>query len=268
MTKLDEIEARLQSLLDTLLLKYPPGYMGGNGIVQQFAVALFSNLHQQEEVTLAPNGYAIVAHPSTLTRWRTDTNLLVGLAKVLFTVGDEAGFVFLAKPSVTTSADVSMAIGEIRVLASFNSSSLADTHGFPGETRIAPKPELVPENAFLILNGTQIIPLTQLIVNIGRRLDNQVVIDDPRVSRKHAQMRVVKGRYIIFDLDSSGGLYINGQRTKQSVLYPGDVISLAGINLVFGQDIPASRSPENNPDQAPTFSGDRPTAILKRDDLY
>ena len=41
----------------------------------------------------------------------------------------------------------------------------------------------IPANAFLIVNGTEVFPPTQSVINIGRRTDNQLVIDDPRISR-------------------------------------------------------------------------------------
>jgi pSer/pThr/pTyr-binding forkhead associated (FHA) protein len=120
----------------------------------------------------------------------------------------------------------------------------------------------IPENAFLIIEGVKVFPLRTPVVNMGRRLDNTLVIDDPRVSRNHAQLRAIKGRYVIFDLNSTGGTFINGQRTSQSVLYPGDVVSLAGVALIFGQDNPPPR-----PDLAATSPFDsngseRPTAVL------
>ncbi len=101
--------------------------------------------------------------------------------------------------------------------------------------------EVIPENAYLIISGIKVFPLETPVVNIGRRLDNTLVIDDPRVSRNHAQMRSVDGRYVIFDLNSTGGTFINGKRITQCVLYPGDVISLAGVPLIFGQDSPPPR---------------------------
>jgi pSer/pThr/pTyr-binding forkhead associated (FHA) protein len=70
-------------------------------------------------------------------------------------------------------------------------------------------------------------------------LDNHIVLDDPRVSRNHAQLRIIKDQFTLFDLNSSGGTFVNGQRTNQSVLHPGDVISLAGVSLIFGQDLPS-----------------------------
>lgn len=126
--------------------------------------------------------------------------------------------------------------------------------------------EIIPENSFLIVEGVKIYPLTLPVVNIGRRLDNQLVIDDPRVSRNHAQLRAIKGRFVVFDLNSTGGTFVNGQRTSQTVLYPGDVISLAGVALVFGQDNPPPRP--DMKDTAPfknRATEDRPTAVFNKD---
>jgi pSer/pThr/pTyr-binding forkhead associated (FHA) protein len=104
------------------------------------------------------------------------------------------------------------------------------------------------------------------VINIGRRLDNHVVIDDPRISRNHAQIREIKGRFVIFDLNSTGGTYVNGDRINQSVLYPGDVISLAGVTLIFGQDLPPSQQTEKPTRPNSSISSDRATVVLKKED--
>jgi pSer/pThr/pTyr-binding forkhead associated (FHA) protein len=89
-----------------------------------------------------------------------------------------------------------------------------------------------PNDAFLI-KDMQTIPLRRAMISIGRRHENEVVIDDSRVSRYHAQLRLIDGQYILFDLHSTGGTFINGRRIEQSVIYSGDVISLAGVELIF-----------------------------------
>jgi pSer/pThr/pTyr-binding forkhead associated (FHA) protein len=94
-------------------------------------------------------------------------------------------------------------------------------------------------------------------------MDNQLIIDDPRVSRNHAQLRAIKGRFVVFDLNSTGGTFVNGQRASQTVLYPGDVISLAGVALIFGQDNPPPRPDLKETAPLQNASVDRPTAILK-----
>ncbi|MBW8011576.1 MAG: FHA domain-containing protein [Chloroflexi bacterium] len=95
----------------------------------------------------------------------------------------------------------------------------------------------LPPTAFLIVNS-QVFPLTRDLINLGRKLDNHIVIHDPRVSRNHAQLRYIEGHFVILDLNSTGGTFVNGQRVTKSMLYAGDSISLAGIPIKFVQDAP------------------------------
>ena len=89
--------------------------------------------------------------------------------------------------------------------------------------------------AFLILNGVDLFPLKLPVISMGRRIDNVLVLNDPRVSRAHAELRCFEGRFVLFDMGSSGGTYVNGKRVTHSVVYDGDVISLAGVHLIFRQ---------------------------------
>ena len=121
----------------------------------------------------------------------------------------------------------------------------------------------IPENAFLIIDGVRIQPLKEAVVNIGRRLENHVIIDDPRISRHHAQLRAIRGHYVLFDLNSTGGTFVNGQRTTQTVLYPNDVISLAGVILIFDQDLERGELEETSPLSEPGFTA-QPTATTEK----
>jgi len=140
---------------------------------------------------------------------------------------------------------------------------MAETNASPLDTGKLEDYSKLPENAFLIVEGVKVFPLKLPVINIGRRLDNQLVIDDPRVSRNHAQLRAIKGRFVVFDLNSTGGTFVNGQRASQTVLYPGDVISLAGVALIFGQDNPPPRPDLKETAPLANAATDRPTAVLK-----
>lgn len=118
----------------------------------------------------------------------------------------------------------------------------------------------IPQNAFLIMAGTQAIPLDKALITIGRSHDNTIVLDDPRVSRKHLEIRVVRDHFVLFDLNSSGGTYVNRQRVSQGILYSGDVVSLAGVTFVFSQDS-RLRTPGSDPINEQS-AGDRHTAIF------
>jgi pSer/pThr/pTyr-binding forkhead associated (FHA) protein len=92
--------------------------------------------------------------------------------------------------------------------------------------------------AFLVVDGTRVIPLDQPVTNIGRKSDNHIVIKNEHVSRYHAQIRAYKGTYVLLDLNSTVGTSVNGSRINQVALRPGDVISLGGVPIIFGLGIP------------------------------
>jgi pSer/pThr/pTyr-binding forkhead associated (FHA) protein len=94
------------------------------------------------------------------------------------------------------------------------------------------------QRTFLIVDGNRVIFLDQPVTNIGRKADNDIVIDDQHVSRFHAQIRDIQGRFVLFDLDSTVGTSVNGRSIKQKFLKPGDVISVGGVPLIFGQGNP------------------------------
>jgi hypothetical protein len=71
---------------------------------------------------------------------------------------------------------------------------------------------------------------------------------------------------MIFDLQSSGGTYLNGEPITQAELNPGDVISLAGVPMVYGQDAvrPIDKSLEYHP---PLDTDEHTTSSIHLDDL-
>ena len=47
---------------------------------------------------------------------------------------------------------------------------------------------------------------------------------------------MVQGHFVLFDLNATGGTYINGRRISQQILQSGDVISLAGYTLIYSEE--------------------------------
>jgi pSer/pThr/pTyr-binding forkhead associated (FHA) protein len=251
--QLDKLEERLRALIEGGLLNYLP-----NKVAQELASTMRENLNGQ----LAPHAYTLVAHPDIIAKWKNDLALVENLKQTLKNVATETGLEFAEPLSFSLAPDPQLASEEIKILISQQIEKIAETRDM--ESQKIEKTENVPSNAFLIIHGTKVFPLTKSVIDIGRRMENDLVIDDPRVSRDHAQLRVKNGRFVIFDLNSTGGTYVNSQRSHQSVLYPGDVISLAGVPLIYGQDNPPHRTDlkETSPLGSPA-SSDRQTAILR-----
>jgi hypothetical protein len=82
--------------------------------------------------------------------------------------------------------------------------------------------------------GGRIFRLGEPVIRLGRALSNDVILDDQRVSRRHAQLRWRSGGYHLSDMGSRGGTMLNDrpvQRGEECSLSAGDRVSLAGITL-------------------------------------
>ncbi len=268
---LQELEARLQRLIEVRLISALPGQKAEDLLVQKLTGVMRAGcVPDGDGQMVAPNVYTLLAHPDSITYWKKP-ELLDTLVEILETAAQQGKARFDGVPSITIAEDASLSRGEFNLIASFRARSLAETRDMQPDTAAESGDQgddVIPENAFLIIEGVKVFPLNAPVVNIGRRLDNTLVIDDPRVSRNHAQVRAIKGRFVLFDLNSTGGTFVNGQRANQTVLYPGDVISLAGVALIFGQDNPVSRNDISDTSPRTDAGSDRATAVIHPSGLF
>lgn len=79
----------------------------------------------------------------------------------------------------------------------------------------------------------QLIRLGKANVTIGRDLEATVWLDDLRLSRRHAEVRREDGRYVLVDLGSMNGSWVNGQRTARQGLLHGDSVRLGSSVFLF-----------------------------------
>jgi hypothetical protein len=71
-------------------------------------------------------------------------------------------------------------------------------------------------------------------IHIGRHLSNEIIVNDRRVSRHHAEIRYERDQFVLYDLSSTNGVKINGVATRQPVpLRNNDVITVGSHEFVF-----------------------------------
>ena len=76
-------------------------------------------------------------------------------------------------------------------------------------------------------------PLTRPLTVIGRESNADILVNDLSVSRKHAQVLYTGGGFILKDLDSNNGTFINNQRIEEAYLADGDMVTFGEMKFVF-----------------------------------
>ena len=94
-----------------------------------------------------------------------------------------------------------------------------------------------PNGALLMVrNGSQRgerYEITEVSTRLGRDPDNDIALDDITVSRRHAVIESSGLQYVVHDLRSMNGTYVNHERIEQSTLAHGDEIRVGRFRLVF-----------------------------------
>jgi FHA domain/Protein of unknown function (DUF3662) len=232
-----KLEARMESLVEGTLARLFAGHVHPRDVALQLARALEDSAasgapgtHYSVRLNPTDASELLSAHPDLAEQLGIE---LLGLAR-------DAHLTLAQPPEVSVVPDAAQAAHTISV-SSENRAVVSS-----GTQTMAPVQAAVARatpRAFLILDGERTIPLHEAVINIGRRLDNQIIVDDPRVSRSHAQLRLRFGHYVVYNLGSTGGTFVNGQRIEECVLRPGDVISLGGVPLIYGEDSAQAGAP-------------------------
>jgi hypothetical protein len=91
-----------------------------------------------------------------------------------------------------------------------------------------------PGNCWIEVNGVR-HQLTRPVISLGRGTDVDLRIDDPSVSRRHAEIRVGLPS-VISDLGSTNGIVVDDQHVRQAQLRDGSVIHLGNTTIIFRQE--------------------------------
>jgi hypothetical protein len=192
----------------------------------------------------APTHYWVYLHPDQCAALALEQPALeTEMARHVAELAAQAGLALDVTPVVCVVPEEGMGTHQVRVEARWMPGEAAEVEKTremdTSKEELEAAATMVPQGRpFLIVEGRRHVDLLQPVVSIGRALDNDMIIEDPRVSRHHAQLRLRYGRYVLYDLGSSGGTQINGYPVEECVLHSGDVISFAGLQVIYGEDPP------------------------------
>jgi adenylate cyclase len=100
---------------------------------------------------------------------------------------------------------------------------------------------------------------------IGRAPNSDVPIFDPTISRRHAEVQCGADKFVIRDLESSNGTYVNGERVSERAIAPGDVLTFGKVSfrVTEAPDVPTP-VPRSSPAHPTPDSGSRAGGTIRR----
>jgi hypothetical protein len=178
-----------------------------------------------------PNAYEVRIAPADLERFGDyGATLERELAQYLAEYAHERGLRPIGEPTVALLGDSDVRAGRVRTSARFadlaadRRAEVDEALGSTRRLRLAELAAASPEPApsaptprLWLSDGAEIRYALQpdwILVRIGRANDNDLVIPQARVSRYHAQLRRVEATWLVYDLGSTNGTFVNSDRLE------------------------------------------------------
>lgn len=171
--------------------------------------------------TLVPNAFVIELGPADHERvaeW--DDTLADELATAVTDHARQQRYAFVGPVSVRFERDETLETGVFRVRSARVKGTIA-----PATAATA-----TPSHPVLDIDGRR-YQLSGPVTVIGRGSDADVVVDDPGVSRRHAEIRVEPGGAVVRDLGSTNGTFVDGERAGAARLSDGSTITVGRTRI-------------------------------------
>jgi hypothetical protein len=245
------ILARLEAFFERLF-EAPAGRLGASlqpvSLAKRIERAMDTSKSFRADGVIVPNRYDLHLNPTDYAAFESYRGSLEDdLAHGVLARARHERYSLVARPRVHIVADPVVPKGDIRVAANVVDDSgdrvredqplaATDTMVFPraGHDVAAPDSAM---RAYLLVRTDGAPPvqfdLGGALISVGRASDNDVIVDDPLVSRHHCQLKLQHGAYSFADLGSRNGSSVNGQPVSEIALGPGDMIRIGSTDIEF-----------------------------------
>jgi hypothetical protein len=244
---LRSLEAKLEGLVEGAFSRAFKSQVQPVELARKLAKEMEENKTVSVSRTYVPNDYCVFLSPPDREQFASyEDALKKELSDFLLESARSEGLALVTRPVIDFKTDERLGMGEFGIQARLvkpTTDEGAAEQAIPGdfghtmvyspdrearplvEARPGGRALLVGEGRRTVLTGDQLV--------LGRSRDCDVVLDDPNVSRRHAELRREAGSWVIVDLGSTNGIKVNGHRTESARLEPGDEIGLGLARLSF-----------------------------------
>jgi hypothetical protein len=244
------IFARLETFLERLF-EAPAGRLGANlqpvSLAKRIERAMDTNKSFGDAGVIVPNVFDVHLHPVDFATFESFRGSLQDdLAQGVLTRARRERYTLVARPRVRLVPDPAVPRRDVRVAA--NVADDAGEHPRDAVARpVSPHTMILARPGHEAPDGDRRVSLRVrtpgappvefelggALISIGRADDNDVIIDDPEVSRHHGQLKLQHGSFAFADMGSRNGSTVNGQAVTEVALSSGDLITMGSTEIEF-----------------------------------
>ena len=259
MNVLKSIEHRIESLVEGVFGRAFRSHVQPVELARKLAKEMDEHKTVSISRVYVPNEYLLYLSPRDREQYRSyEDSLLTELADYLSEHARREGYSLLSTPRVVLDEDDDLELGEFGIATRLVQPEPAKQEAGaerepkaaagPPETKVYQAPPVetaavLPDEAerlglahevraALKFAGTRHVLDSERVV-VGRSRECDVTIDDPNVSRRHAELVRQDGAYWIVDLGSTNGVEVNGKRVERARLEHDDRIVIGKTELHF-----------------------------------
>lgn len=229
-----KVEQRLEGLVEGFFARIFRSGLQPVEVGRRILRAMADEATISVNATYAPNHFRVVMGPEDHARFaQMEAGLVREFSELVIDQAKADRVHLMGLPRIEFVADDALGPGQFRVEAFHTAdpqpagrAAKEPTQGFAAGGLA----ELV-----LLEDGT---PATRYTVSrtpavIGRLATSDIVIDDPNVSRRHAELRRDDDGWMLVDLGSTNGSLVNGKLARTHRLRDGDRLTLGSSELIF-----------------------------------
>jgi Protein of unknown function (DUF3662)/FHA domain len=256
---LRSIENRIESLVEGVFGRAFRSHVQPVELARKLAKEMDDHKTISISRVYVPNEYVLYLSPRDREQFSDyEGSLLTELADYLSEHARREGYSLLSTPKVELEEDADLEIGEFGIATRMvqprrareaDEAAELEMASDPSPTRISKPPVateavsareaehlgLAHQPRALLNSGGKRHQVPPDGAVLGRSRDCEITIEDPNVSRRHAEIRLENGSWSIVDLGSTNGVEINGEKVDSARLEQGDRIVLGRTELVFEQ---------------------------------
>jgi hypothetical protein len=246
MSILRNLEAKLEGLFEGAFSRTFKSKVQPVEIARKLAKEMQDNKTVSISRTYVPNQYLVYLSEQDRSQFEGyEEGVLKELSDYLLEHARDEGLALVTRPTVEFRTDDRLGLGEFGIQAMLvrapederaepEEADFGHTmvYSVDREARPLEVPPVSDGRAMLIGGGKRTVLSGSRFV-IGRSRDADLMLDDPNVSRRHAELRKEHGAWVVADLASTNGVKVNGRRVAEQKLNPGDEITIGLEKLHF-----------------------------------